>query len=492
MSLRDKTIKGFLWMFSTRFLSQGFKWLVLIQMARLLLPEDFGLIAMASIFIGFLELINELGVGAAIIQKRDVEEEDLNSVFWLSIFFGGLLYVLIFLLAPMIGVFFSSEKLPDVLRVLGLNFVITAFMIVPYSSLTKELSFGGRSKAELLSIIAGGVLAVTMAYSGYGVWSLVYGFIFRNLLMVMFVFWICPWRPKLIFSVKRVRPLLNFGMAIVASRVLWYLYSSSDVLIIAKVVGDKLLGYYSMAFRLTSLPVEQISSLVNSVSFPVFSKLQDDINRLRRYFLKVTKFVSLITFPTMVGLFLVSESLIWVLFTDKWLPMLVPLKVLCVIGFLKSVSTTLPILLNAKGKPYIVVRFNVISIFVLPASFLFGINYGINGVAIAWVAVYPLLLVYLYWYGLKEIELSFYGYIKNIIPSLAGSAFMACVVGVFQLSNGRLYGENMYLELIGSCFLGMISYFLYLFAFHRETITEVLSVFNSLRVANQKTEVVIK
>jgi O-antigen/teichoic acid export membrane protein len=479
MNLKDKTINSFLWLSSTKFISQGFSWVVTILLARLLVPADFGLIAMAIIFIGFLELINELGIGAAIVQKKDLEEDDLHSTFWFSILFGFILYAFIFFSAPIIGFFFGSEKLSIILRVLGINFVIGAFKVVPYNVLAKELAFNKRSKAELSSVITGGIASLALATLGYGVWSLVYGSLVYNLVLVTLVIYFCQWRPRPIFHFRKVKKMLDFGLSVAGSQVLWYFYQNSDSLIIGKILGNIWLGFYSMAFRLSTLPVQKITAIFNQISFPVFSRLQNDKKTSRLYFLKITRLVSLITFPCIVGLFMVSESLIQVVLTDKWLPMLTPLKILCIIGILRSVSAIIPPYLVAMGKQHIILKFNVITAVVLPISFLIGINFGISGVALAWVFVYPFVLTYLYQHGLNELNLTFYEYLNNLIPSVAASVFMACTVLFFQFFVEIFY-SSIYIELVGSFALGVISYFVYLLIFYRDNVIEILSIFRSL------------
>jgi teichuronic acid exporter len=492
MNLKEQTIRAFLWLTSASYISLSFSWIVTILLARLLLPADFGLIAMAALFIGLLDLINEMGIGAAIIQKKDLKENDLHSTFWFSILFGLILYMFIFILAPIIGIFFGSEKLAIILRILGISFIIGSFKIVPFHLLTKELAFDKRSKAEFSSIILGGLMSLVLAIKGYGVWSLVCGSLLKNLVMVVLINHYCPWKPKPVFLFENMKKILNFSIPVVSSHILWHFGTNSDVLIIGKVLGDKWLGYYSMALGLATLPIQRITGIVNQVSFPVFSKLQSDKKKLQVYFLKITKFTSLITFPCLVGLFLVSESLIEVVLTEKWLPMLIPFKFLCIMGLFRSVGSIIPPLLIAMGKTNIVLKFNMISLITMISSFLIGINFGINGVAFAWLMVYPCLMTYLYWHGLKKLDITVSGYLRNLVPSIAASTFMILIVLLFQFGGGAIHNENIYLRLIGSCTIGTISYFAYLLLYHRDIITEILGIFSSLDILKPSKEFALK
>ena len=341
------------------------------------------------------------------------------------------------------------------------------------------MAFKKRSKAELSSIIIGGSLSIVLAYSGFGVWSLVYGVLIQNIVLVILVFYLCQWSPKLIFNLGKAKALLKFGMNVAGSRMLWYFYHNADFLIIAKLLGDKFLGYYSMAFQLSNMPMRKISRIINDVSFPVFSKLQNDKIKSQAYFLKITKFASLITFPSMVGLFLVSEGLIRVILTDKWLPILVPFKILCLIGVFRSLGPLIPPLLIARGKPQTVLRYNMIGFIVLPASFFIGVKFGLNGVALAWLISYPCVLAYIYRHGLKELDLAFSKYLKNLIPPMAATTFMGITVLAFQFIGSVIYKGNIYVEFIGSCVVGALSYVSYLFIFHRNIFSEIKNVFES-------------
>jgi len=482
MNLKGKTIRAFLWVSSAKGFSQASSWLVTLILARLLLPADFGLLAIAWVFIGLLDLINELGIGAAIIQKQDLNEQDLHSTFWFIIVTSSLLYLLSYLLAPTIARFFQNEQLTPILRVLALILVIGAFKIIPLNLLTKELDFPKRSTAEFLSVFTGGLFSVVLATLGHGVWSLVFGTLLRHTILTILVFWLSPWRPKLVFQFKRIKRILSFGVTVAGSSVVWYFYSNSDSVIIGKLLGDKLLGYYSIALNLSNAPIGKLMNIINQVLFPVFSKLQNDMENLQLYFLKITRLVSLVTFPAMVGLFLVAESFILVVLTDKWLPMLVPLRMLCLVAMIKSISQIIPTLLYARGKAKLVLKYNFACLFIVPISIGFGSQFGINGVALAMLIVYPLLSLYYFWYGLVELDIRVFSYLANLIPATVATAFMAFIVVGLQYSSRLFLKNNVCFTLIGSCVIGAIAYLSFLAVCHRSILNEVAGIFTSLKM----------
>ena len=489
MSLRDKAVKGFLWLSSARLVGHAFSWGATIMLARLLTVEDFGLVATAMIFLRFIELINELGIGAAIIQKQELDEDDLNSTFWVSLSFGLLLYGIIFIASPRLSAFFDSAALTSILRVMGLTFVVNAFKTIPYSRLSKELLFKRRSIAEFISIVFGSIGSITLAWHGFGVWSLVFGALIQTSVLTTLVFFFSPWRPRFIVRVGKVHRILAFGIPVVGSRVLWYLYSNADFFIIAKILGAQVLGYYTMAFGLATSPVQRLSGTFNQIGFPLFSKLQSDLVDLRKAFLKMSRFVALIAVPALTGLFLVAEGLIIVFLTEKWLPMLVAFRALCVIGILNALSTSIPWLLMARGQQRVALQFSVRCLVVLPISFLIGVQFGIDGVALAYVLAYPLPLAFLYRKGLGELGLSFSEYLGRIAPALSASAFMAGVVLAFQYVSRTLNVANDFFELFGSCIVGAVAYVGYLYFLRRDVISEVLAVTGTLRKSKTGSEI---
>ena len=457
--LRDKVLKALAWQTGAKFLTQVFSLTVIVILARKLSPSDFGLVGMAFIFTGFLNLIGEFGIGSSIIRTKNITREQTNSVFWFSLFFGISMFVLSFSLAPSIAGFFAKDELKTIIRVLSLSFVINSLRTVPFSLLTQELKFDQRSKSEIVSIASGGVIAISLAYSGFGVWSLVYSTLARGVIFVSLVYVFSSWRPEMSFHRDAAKGMINFGAKVIAARIQWYFYSNADFFIIGKMLGDHILGYYTMAFKMAMLPTERITAIVNQVMFPTFSKLQDDEERLNRYFLKVTRYVAMVTFPIMTLIFVLAEEITIVFLTEKWLPAVFPLRVLCLIGMLKSIDVIIPSVLLAKGRAGINLRFNTILFFVLPAAFFLGCRAGgMDGVAYSWLFLYPLLVSYLFYLGLRELNMLYSDYIGNLFPPIFGSMIMAGVVLLIKYAFGFFAEFCSFVPLVITSILGLESY----------------------------------
>ena len=455
-SLKEKTIKGIFWVGSTQFVAQVISWAITIFVARFLSPSDYGLMGMAMIFIGFAQFLNELGIGTALIQKQNLQRIEIDSLFWLVVLNSLFLYSITFLSAPLIAQFFNAPRLISILRVLGLNFLLGALIAIPFALLTKELTFDKRCRAELFSNILSSVTVLILALLKFGVWSLVFGSLSRNFLLILFLNYYSKWIPKLCFSIKKVIELLKFGANVTGSRVFWYLYSNSDYFIVGKVLGEKILGFYSLAFQLSSIPINKIASIINPVALPTFSKLQNEEKELKRYFLKFTRGVSFITFPALIGLMFIADEFVNIVLTKKWAPIIFPLRLLCLVGLIKSMAFLIPPLLNARGKAYLNLRYSLLCFLILPPAFLIGSKFGLKGVVLAWVIGYPFVASYIFYLGLKEIHLSLSEYINNMIHIIISVMVMLLVLLIFKHTCAHIL--NNWLRLFGYIFLGALSY----------------------------------
>lgn len=481
MSLRDKTIRAFAWAGSAKAVTQAVSWAISILLARILMPTDFGLVAMAWTFVGLLEQINQLGIGAAIIQRADMEEEDLQTLFWIALGAGVSFYAVAFVGAGPLASFFGNDRLVEVIRFLALTMILSGLSTVPFNLLTKDLAFGKRSKAEVLSVLSGGLVSVTLALRGFGVMSLIMGTLCQQAVLTAMVWVLAGWRPRWHFSPERVGSAFRFGLSVMATRMIWYLHSSADTVIVGKLLGDRLLGYYSMSGQLSTLPVQKISTIVNQVAFPVFAQLQHDLPKLRTYFLAMTRFVAVITFPLMTALVIVAEPLVRLILTDKWLPVVDIFQILCVIGVVKSVDTIIPNMLMARGRADVLLKYNVAILLLLPSAFLLGAQYGLLGVAYAWLIAYPVLLLFLYRTGLAEVGLSMSDYLKNLAPAFLAAGAMGTGIAAFRLVDGTFWGNNLWITVFGASLVGTVSCATALLLFHREMAAEVRRLLTTLR-----------
>jgi len=451
-----------MWLSASRTISQLFTWAIVIIVARILSPEDYGLMGMAGLLIGFMALFNEMGLGAAIIQREEIQKQELNTIFWFSLFFGLLLYGAAWVAAPAIAWFFKTEELILLIRILSLSLLIGPFRIVPFNLLTRDLVFDKRSKIELAANLVAGLTSLSIALGGAGVWSLVGATLAREIVLVVALWFLVEWKPSLSIGRGVLLPLLSFGGKVSGERLMWYGYANSDYLIIGRLLGDRLLGYYSMAFQLASKPIDKVAEISNSISFPLFSRLKDQPQELRQSFLRITEIIALLLFPALIGLCCVADELVEVLLTEKWAPMVFPFQILCLVGLFKSVLSVIPNLLLAKGKPGLLIRYTVTCLIVMPAAFFIGCMYGgLAGVVVAWAIAYPLLFVIILRYGLRESGATLGEYLRAIqTPLVASLIIAASVLGLKFVLHPEISRIRL---LVLECGLGAIVYLVYVY-----------------------------
>lgn len=483
--LKNKFIKSVFWLGSAKFLGQAFSWLVTIALVRILSPQDFGILAMASAYQAIIVIIYDLNLGAALVQKKELTRLAIQTTYWFILGFSLFLYLLTLYLAPYIATFFQSQEVTAVLRVYAIGTVFQSIQQVPYWLMSKQLDFDKRAKAEFASNVIAMGISLVLALAGYGIWSLVFGFVtkqfFQAILVCYFFNWsdFFSWKEIFSFSWLELSSLLRFSLPLTGFYSLRYIFMRSDSIIVGKVLGDRALGYYSVALDLARIPVDKFITIINQVCFPVFSELQGDLPRLKRYFFKTIEFVSLIVFPISTGAALLSNEMIILILTPKWLPILYPFICLCFVAILQSLSGIIFMLMNALGKSKVNFRFSVISAIILPIVFLVGVRYDVIGIAISWAAIYPLLFLYLLYRANLEIQARFVEFIDAIRAPFYGTIFMAISVLLVKQLIG--FHKISFESLLLYIFVGFVAHASYIYFFSRSTIDDIKGIYSDLR-----------
>ncbi len=421
-----------LWSGIGKFGTLGLQLISNIVLARLLLPKDFGAIGMLNIFIAISGILVTAGFGSALIQKKEPSQVDYNSVFYWNLSASIILYIILFFSAQSISDFYSIPILTPILRVQSLSLIIQAFSTIQSNILQKDLQFKELSIRNVTSALAGTIIAIAMAYSGFGVWSLVANNLVSNIAGVILLWKMSPWRPTKDFSWDSLKELFPFGSLIAISSLVETIYTNIQGLIIGKWYSATDLGFYTQAMKLESVPTDSLSQIVNQVTFPVFSKLQDDKQQLLNGVRKNVKAITYLNFPLMVLLIIIAEPLITLLFGEKWLASVPYFQILCISGMVYTLNTlnTNVIKSLGKGKVYFFVQLSKRLVGI--ALILIGINYGIFGLLWSVSSVgYICLFINM---GVNK-RLINYGYIEQIkdvggyyLLSLAtgGATYLIC------------------------------------------------------------------
>jgi teichuronic acid exporter len=472
-TLRRRIVDGVFWLTIVKVVGQLISWTITVYVIRILSPDDYGLAAMAWVFLSFIILFNELGLSAALVQKSHLAQEDLSNVFWAVLSINIALYALSFLTAPIVASFYDEPRVTDVIRVASAVFIIRSLGLISHGMLTREMAFNRQSQAELIGSASGAVTTLGLAIEGFGVWSLVYGSIAGDIVRNLLFYAFYPWKPRFSFSFAKVKGLMDFGSKVAVARLFWYLYSNMDLLIAGKILGKTQLGYYAIAVQFALIPIDKLVSTISQVAFPAFSKVQNDPALLRRYYLKIVKFVAFASFPVCWGLFLIAESAVPLFLSDKWLPTVLPLQILSMVTAFRAIHLMNAPLEMAVGKPNITILNFVIIVSVLSLSFMIGSSYGLKGLAYSWVA-FPVVFLITTRITLSLLGLSLAEYVRELRHPFLATGLMVLAV---------LWGQNLILENLdltvqaaGTVILGLVSYLLYYALFNREMFAEVRGI----------------
>lgn len=427
-NLKNKAVTGASWLLVAQVGSQVVKFAVAAVLARILTPEEFGLIGMVLIFSGFANLFNDMGFSDALIQKQDVNDRHFSSVFWLNLFIALLMMALLALGAPLLASFFNQPELTPLARLLSINFLIGSLVIVIRAKLTRSMDFRTLSVIEIIAALASGILGIVLALLGFGVYALVAQILGMTACLTVLIWLSSDWRPSWLFSFSAIRELLGFSMGIMGGNSLNYWIRNADNLLIGKVLGTTELGLYSRAYMIMLLPLSQISGVLTRVMFPTLASIQGDKARSRQIYLRAISAIALFTFPSMLGLLVIADDFVLVVFGSKWSEMIPVLRVLCIVGMLQSVNATVGWIYNSQGRSDIQfwwIFFGSILTFV---AFGIGIYWGILGVATAYaIRVFSTTWLNFYIPG-RLIEMSVKDVAKVLYQPLLLSIAMAALV----------------------------------------------------------------
>lgn len=356
-----------------------------VILARLLTPQDFGLVGMVFVFTGFISLFSELGFGAALIQRKDVYEQHLSSVFWLNIAAGFLIMIFLAVGAPLIGVFYNEPRLVPLTRLLSLNFLIGAFKTVHTAIITRSMNFKLLALLETTTVLIAGILAVVLALSGFGVWSLAWQLLCLTTLQVIVIWIFTDWRPQLQFHKSAIQELWKFSSNLVGFRIINYWVRNADNLLVGKFVGSAGLGIYTRSYSTMLMPLTQVTWVLSRVMFPALSKIQDDIPQVKQVYFLANRAIALVTMPMVCGLLVVTKSFVLTLYGPKWESAIPIIQILCLIAISQPIGSTVGWIYGALGRTDIQFRWAVIRGSTAIIAFIIGVQWGIMGVAIAYV-----------------------------------------------------------------------------------------------------------
>jgi len=430
MSLRKKAISGVRWNFFGRIGSQVFQFIAVIILARILTPEDFGLVGMTIVFTGFIRLFRDAGFGSALIQRLEVEERHLSSVFWANVALGILLATLIGLAAPAIAAFFNEPQLVLITRVIALDFAIGSLSIVQLAQLQRALAFKKTNLLEMQAKVLSGLSAIGLALTGFGVWSLVLQSILYSVFLAAATWYVCVWRPRFQFELGAIRELLGYSTNLLAFNIINYWTRNADNLLVGKIVGSAGLGIYTRAYGFMMLPLRQFANVIGQVMFPVLSRVQGDIPKIKAAYLKANRLIALVTVPLVVGLFVTTESFILTLLGPKWVEVIPILQILCLTGVKQPLGASMGWLLTSMGRTDTMRKWALLSGTLNLIAVGIGVQWGVMGVAIGYVTFGYVIHYHSVIIPSRLVDVSFKEFHTNVASIFGCAMVMGLVVFV--------------------------------------------------------------
>lgn len=417
MSLKQKTISGLFWSFTDSFASQGVQFIVGIILARILSPREFGLIGMLAIFIAVSQSVIDSGFSQALIRKNDCTNTDYSTVFFFNFATGLSLYVILILSAPYISSFFNEPQLKSIIQVLGSVLIINSLTIIQRTILTKHINFKLQARISIVSSVGSGIIGITLAIFNFGVWSLVALEISRQVLNSMFLWMWNHWKPNFLFSKKSFLELFGFGSKLLLSGLIDTIYRNVYYLIIGKYFSAAELGYFTRAIQFRNLPSQDLTNVIQRVTYPVLSSIKDDIPRLKGNYQKLLRSTMFISFILMLGMASVAKPMILTLVGGKWLPSVIYLQMLCFVGMFYPLSALNLNMLKVQGRSDLFLKLEIIKKTLSIPTIVIGIIWGIK-IMIAGMIFNSIISYFLnsYWSG-RLIGYSVKQQVIDILPS---------------------------------------------------------------------------
>lgn len=469
--LKSKVFSSLIWKFLERGGTQGIQFIIQLFLARLLTPSDYGTIALITIFINIAGVFIDSGFNTALIQQKEIDEEDISSVFYTSLIVAIIMYIILYFIAPLIANFYRVQELIDIIRVLAITLIIGVFNSIQSAIISKKMEFKSFFFSNLGAIVISGIVGVILAYRGFGVWALVYQQIISQIVIFIILNLIVKWRPRLLFSIKKVKKLFSYGSKLLCSGLIDTVYRNIVGLIVGRAYSSTMLAYYNRGDTFPALIVGNINGSIQAVIFPALASVQHDKEKVKELMRRAVTTSSFIVFPAMLGLMAIAEPMIKLILTDKWLPCVPYLRVFCLSYALWPIHTANLQAINAIGRSDIFLKLEIvkkivgISILLITSRYspyMMALGVVFSGVISSFINSYP---------NKKLLSYSYLEQMKDVLPSL----ILSIIMGEIAYSVVLLKFSNL-LTITIQIFLGGFSYILLSYLFKLECFMYLLNI----------------
>lgn len=468
-NLKNKTKKGFLWSTIERFSSQGIQFVFGILIARILSPEDYGIVAMPLVFLALAQVFIDSGFSNALVRKPDLREEDLSTAFYFNIIVGIVCYGILFVASPWIADFYHTPILANLLKVTALATLFNPLCAVQQAVLTKKIDFKSQAKVTVSAAIFSGIVGLYLAYTGFGVWALVFQQVSAALIRTFSLWIVSKWRPKTGWSRDSFKYLWGYGSKIMGVGILDTVFNNIYPLVIGKFYTAKDLGDYTRAQQFVDLPINNVTGILQRVSFPVLSSIQNQDNRLQTNYLRMLRTTAFIMFPLLFGIAVLAKPFVLVFLGEKWLGCVLLLQILCVAKIWTPINAVNLNLLQVKGRSDIFLKLELIKKSIIILTMILTIPRGIVWMVSGTVFTTFVAFIINTLATQRLVNVGLFKQIKEFVPILVVSLIM---VAVIYIANN--YISNMYIQLFGGFVIGVTTYSLSAYAFKLKALTDVL------------------
>lgn len=471
MSNKKSVTGGFAWTFAERFGAQAVSFVVSIVLARLLMPEDYGLIAIVLIFINILNAFVTSGLGASLIQKKDADEIDFSSAFHFNLLFSIFLYILIFISAPYVEDFFKIEDLCPVMRVIGLRIILTGINAVQKAHVSRNMQFKKFFFATLFGTVLSAVVGIGLAYNGFGVWALVAQYLTNTFVDTIVLWMTITWHPKLYFRWDRLKGLISYGWKLLASTLLSTVYVELNELVIGKAYSPGALAFYSRGKKFPAMFVTNINMAIETVMFPFLSSVQDDKNKLKDYTRQTLRMGSFFIFPLSICMAAASQNIVLTLLTEKWLDCVIFLQLSCISYALLPINIINIQVIKAVGRSDIYLIIDILKKIVGVALLLVSVKYGVIAIALAEVLSNFLGMFINVYPNRKLIDYE----TKQLLSDITPNMLVSLLTGAIVYSVNYL-PFNSLVQLLLQILVALVVYFACAYIFKLRTFSYVLEM----------------
>lgn len=485
-SLDHAIVEGVAWTGAASWVAQILTWLSTLLVVRILNPDDYGIVALAALYLGLATMLSEFGIGTAVITIRALPVRQISQLNSVALLVAVVALALSWALAIPMARFLDSPRLVTLIRVMSATLVVTALGSVPAAVLQKSLRFRFLAAAQIAQSLTGAAATLLLALLGGGYWALALGPLLGHVALSLFVVTGAPcgysWPDW-----HALRPALRFSRSVILERFCWYVYTGSDRLIIGKWIGETAVGLYSVAASFGMMAVEKVAVLVLRVAPAVFSEVQTDPPALRRYLLSMTEGLAIVTFPISFGIAAVAGDTVRVLFGEQWVGAIPPLRFLAAFAAYHSVTVLISRVLAAIGDVRFLLHVGMLTLAAMPVSFMIGTRWGLAGVAGVWLLVYPITQLPLFLRLFRRIDLRAGEYLRSLWPAASAALVMGLAVWLVRLWP-PVAGLPVTARLALRVCIGATMYTLAILLFHSERVRRFKGVLDEFRVKDKPKE----